>query len=135
MLEGFYDGDDLGQLAQRIDRIAGDEMLRVVGAAAAASMQDRISESKTSPAGEKWRAWSPAYAKTRSASHSLGIDTRAMVSSIDYEVGRDVEVGATVDHAKYFNADRAFVGLSAEDAEDIAKAIHKHAKRVIRGLS
>lgn len=75
--------------------------------------QTRITDEKTDPSGKPWKKWSPSYAATRNATHSLLIDTRAMVNTIEWRMsGDEVTVGSSRPYAGYVDNVRQFVGLS-----------------------
>jgi phage virion morphogenesis protein len=77
------------------------ELLESIGAAAESQTRRRIASEKSSPAGEKWQAWSDGYAKTRHGNQSLLQGNGDLLDSIQYFVsGEKVHVGTPLPYGK-----------------------------------
>ena len=77
--------------ARMVTRPAG--LMRTVGEGLEHQTRVRIHSEKRAPDGTPWAPWSPAYAKTRGAGHSLLKDTWAMVEGLE---SRSTATTATV---------------------------------------
>lgn len=106
-----------------------------VGALLESSTRRRISEEKAGPDGEAWAAWSPAYAKTREAQHSLLVGEGDLLDSIAFRTGaNEIAVGSGLVQAAalHFGGEeidrpelpaRPYLGLSEGDELAIGKLI------------
>jgi phage virion morphogenesis protein len=76
-------------------------MLDAIGQQQEDAARRRIYETKSSPDGERWPAWSRAYAETRGAQHSLLLGEGELAESMTHEVlSRDaVEIGSPMVYA------------------------------------
>ncbi|KEA51797.1 MULTISPECIES: phage virion morphogenesis protein [Mangrovibacter] len=76
------------------------ELLESIGATVESQTRRRISDEKTSPAGEKWQDWSERYRKTRNGNQSLLQGNGDLLDSIQFitERGR-VRVGSPLAYA------------------------------------
>lgn len=104
-----------------------------------ASAEQRISNTKTSPSGAPWPAWSPAYAAvTRSESLLLG--TGRMRGSIDAEQSGPDELTLFADTPYAARQQwggggipsREFLGMSEDDADQIGQAFAEYLADVYR---
>ena len=76
------------------------ELLESIGAVVESQTRRRISDEKSSPAGEKWQAWSDSYGKTRHGNQSLLQGNGDLLDSIQYFVERGrVRVGSPLAYA------------------------------------
>jgi phage gpG-like protein len=124
----------LEPLRAALDRIATPDWASLwdaVGAEVADQTQERIVEHKRTPDGVPWKPWSPAYAATRHANHSLLRNEGHMLEAITHfssrhqaEVGvRDSYRGDDMVYARRQNAARQFLGLSATNEEDLERVV------------
>ena len=67
--------EKLQQMRLAIEKLSDSslqqELLESIGAVVESQTRRRISDEKTSPAGERWEEWSEGYSKTRSGNQSL----------------------------------------------------------------
>ena len=71
-----------------------------IGAVVESQTRRRISDEKTSPAGERWEEWSEGYRKTRSGNQSLLQGNGDLLDSIQYIVERGrVRVGSPLSYS------------------------------------
>lgn len=71
-----------------------------------------------------WAPWSKAYAATRSAEHSLLIDTGALSESMNIaKVGNATLMGTNIPYAKKNDIERPFMGLSSDDKKGVKDVI------------
>lgn len=76
------------------------ELLDSIGAVVESQTRRRITGEKTSPAGEKWQAWSDSYADTRHGNQSLLQGDGDLLDSIQFIVERGrVRVGSPLAYA------------------------------------
>ena len=79
-----------------------ENVLGEIGQTLEDSARRRIAETKKSPEGKRWAPWSPAYAETRSAQHSLLRSTGNLLDSLTHQVDTsalEVEVGSNMVYA------------------------------------
>lgn len=98
---------ELDRLIARVGQAAEADtydMLDAIGQVLEDSARRRITDTKRTPGGERWKPWSKAYAKTRGAGKSLGRDRGHLLDSLTHQVdGKEtVEVGATMVYAAAF---------------------------------
>jgi phage virion morphogenesis protein len=126
---------DWQRLARRVASMCGTgdrhQLLEEIGAEVESQTRRRISEEKTSPDGEKWPAWSDAYAATRHEGQSLLEAEGYLLDSLQFAVSGDqVEVGSNLVYAaiqEFGGAEvgkpglpaRSYLGLSDENAADV----------------
>lgn len=79
----------LGEVFRRASRAGVGQILDEVGQAAEDGARERISDTKESPDGEKWKAWSERYAKTRHGGNSLLQSEGGLLDSLTHNVGSD----------------------------------------------
>jgi len=90
----------------------------------------RITSEKTAPSGRKWAPWSPEYAATRSAGHSLLIATGGLRDSINASVTKEgASVTAGVDYSAAVNKRRRFLGISSRNQKEIDVLINDWLER------
>jgi phage gpG-like protein len=100
--------EKLAQMRLAVEKLADSslqaELLEGIGAMVESQTRRRIADEKTSPAGEKWQAWSDGYAKTRHGNNSLLQGNGDLLDSIQYitERGR-VRVGTPLDYGRVMN--------------------------------
>lgn len=125
------DADQIDDVQRRLNTIlvtdAKDELLDEAGGLIAVQTRRRIRSEKTTPMGEDWAPWSPAYAETRSGGHKLGVDTGDMLRGIRIlrRTAKSRRVGSDLEYARGFDARRQFLGLSPENTEEITQALGK----------
>lgn len=125
--------DQLDRLTRRAEiasRADLSDLLGEVGQQQEASARKRISDTKRTPAGERWDPWSKRYAQTRANRHGLLIDEGDLRDRMTYAVdgSHAVRVGSPMVYAAthlFGSADgrtpaRAYLDTSGEfeDAED-----------------
>lgn len=108
------------------------DLVSAVGAEVQQQTRDRIEDEKRDPAGKPWAPWSPAYAATRGAQHSLLIDTGDLLASIKtIQRGNAVQVGSALVYARKQDAAREFIGLSESNEEDVLRVIGRFLEQEI----
>ena len=131
----------LKKLLDRITEIerrlhASGTLKRQVGKMLVAQTMRRISVEKTTPEGRPWKAWTPEYARTRGAGHSLLFDTGALLNSIKARVTKDgasVTSDAERDGMNYsaaVNKRRKFLGLSKANKDELDAIVSKWMERL-----
>ena len=96
--------EKLQQMRLAIERLSDSslqqELLESIGAVVESQTRRRISNEKTSPAGERWEEWSEGYRKTRSGNQSLLEGNGDLLDSIQYIVERGrVRVGSPLSYS------------------------------------
>ena len=91
--------EKLQQMRLAIEKLSDSslqqELLESIGAVVESQTRRRISDEKTSPAGERWEEWSEGYRKTRSGNQSLLQGNGDLLDSIQDIVERGrVRVGS-----------------------------------------
>jgi len=107
-------------------------LFELLGAEIESQTKRRISDEKSYPgSGFAWPAWSPAYAETLSAGHSLLQNEGHLLESIQYASDFDrLEVGSNLVYAAIHQfggaavgkpglPPREYLGLSAENMSDL----------------
>lgn len=105
-----------------LGKIGDPAALRTVldrlGQAGEDAARERIEDTKTSPAGEKWDAWSQRYARTRGTQHSLLVGEQSLLESMTHTVDDDaVQWGSNLVYAKRQNAARPYLGIGDIESE------------------
>ena len=119
------DERQMRMLIRRINEIearlrASGTLKRQLGKLLVEQTRRRITSEKTAPSGRKWAPWTPEYAATRSAGHSLLVSTGALRDSIKASVTKDgASVTAGVDYSAAVNNARTFLGISSRNAKEI----------------
>jgi phage gpG-like protein len=129
---------ELVQMLGRIERLRiAFERPRPLMAATAqtvnAQTETRIREEKRDPDGKPWRPWSAGYAATRTAQHSLLIDTQSMVKGVRDQVTGNTSaiVWAATDYSGYVNEDRPFMGVSDANANELESLLVAYVRDAI----
>ncbi|MFU8625523.1 phage virion morphogenesis protein [Raoultella ornithinolytica] len=96
--------EKLQQMRMAIEKLSDSslqqELLESIGAVVESQTRRRISDEKTSPAGERWEEWSEGYRKTRSGNQSLLQGNGDLLDSIQYIVERGrVRVGSPLSYS------------------------------------
>ncbi|WP_241185125.1 phage virion morphogenesis protein [Klebsiella grimontii] len=96
--------EKLQQMRMAIEKLSDSslqqELLESIGAVVESQTRRRISDEKTSPAGERWEEWSEGYRKTRSGNQSLLQGNGDLLDSIQYIVERGrVHVGSPLSYS------------------------------------
>lgn len=96
--------EKLQQMRLAIEKLSDSslqqELLESIGAVVESQTRRRISDEKTSPAGERWEEWSEGYRKTRSGNQSLLQGNGDLLDSIQYIVERSrVRVGSPLSYS------------------------------------
>lgn len=131
---------DLSRLAplrrrlERLSHLRVQELLDVLGSEVESQTRRRLSEEKTSPAGEAWDEWSEDYAARRPNKGGLLELSGDLLDSITYEVSSDaVTVGSNLIYAGTHqdgreNAGggmdipaRPYLGISDQNGEDLVE--------------
>lgn len=123
------DFKELGELRARIKRLTGHrvtDVLSSIGAEIEAQTKTRIGVDKQSPEGERWRAWSERYAKTRHSGQSLLQSEGGLLDSVQYIVESDqVSIGSNLTYARVHQfggngiPERPYLGLSPQNEDDV----------------
>jgi phage virion morphogenesis protein len=149
----------LGAVERLAERIAllGDmdtrPLMDEVGALGESQTKRRIDEEKTAPDGTPWPAWSESYAATRHHGQSLLVASQALLDSIDHVVGIGGDFAEWGSNLVYAAAHqngldmslvgsrrritipaRTFLGLSAENEEDLAVLVDDFVDRQLEAL-
>lgn len=115
------------------------KMLDAVGAVVESQTKRRIQSEKTSPEGNSWEAWSPAYAKTRHSNQSLLINTgqRGLLGSITHNVsGTELEVGTNLVYSgvhQYGHGKipaRPYLGVSSENQDELEATVEAYLRKL-----
>lgn len=96
--------EKLAQIRLAIEKLSDsslqEELLESIGAVVESQTRRRISDEKTSPAGEKWQDWSEDYRETRHGNQSLLQGDGGLMDSIQHIVERGrVRVGSPLGYA------------------------------------
>lgn len=94
----------LAQMQLAIEKLSDhslqQELLESIGAVVESQTRRRISDEKSSPAGEKWQDWSEGYSRTRHGNQSLLQGNGDLLDSIQFIVERGhVRVGSPLGYA------------------------------------
>lgn len=115
---------------QRLAAADRAEIMDMAGAVAESAARRRIVEEKTSPNGQAWAPWSAQYAKTRHSGHSLLSSSGSLADSLTrWADAQQAQVGSNIIYAAIHQFGdsntpaRPYLGLSDEDAQDIADVI------------
>jgi hypothetical protein len=104
--------------------------LRVLAKVVRGQTLKRIEQTKTSPDGERWRPWSPAYALTRKRKHSLLIDTRALLRTLAMRsAGGEVFFGSPQPYARHVQRERPFLGFGRNNFVELQGTLDGWAKQ------
>lgn len=91
--------------------------------------QARLKTGKRSPDGQTWPAWSPAYAATRGAGHSLLIDEKDLLRRLRVEPsGGDLLFGTPLDYPVFHQEGegvpmREWLGIGAGDVDPLQNVL------------
>ncbi|MFW6087001.1 MAG: phage virion morphogenesis protein [Myxococcota bacterium] len=100
------------------------DLMDAIGTEVESQTRRRIDEEKEDPEGTPWRPWSPEYAKTRGAHHSLLVNERHLMDSITHNVlGTELEVGSSLVYAGVHQKSRPYLGLSGENEADVLAVV------------
>jgi phage gpG-like protein len=97
---------EFDRLIAKVNAAADGEiyaLLDAIGQQQEDSARRRIRETKRGPDGERWERWSPEYAETREARHSLLVGEGLLADSMDHQVDtadKSVAVGSNMIYAK-----------------------------------
>jgi hypothetical protein len=104
---------------------------RDLGRLLVAQTKRRIQTEKTSPDGRPWMKWSPSYAATRGAGHSLLMDTHELFESIKARVRVDgVSINSDRTYAAFVNRTRTFLGVSRSNSKEFGTLVQKWMSRL-----
>lgn len=137
--------------AARLNALGGREfrhdLLEIAGATAEGGARRRIGEEKMSPEGVPWAAWSERYAATRRAGKSLLQSDGGLLDSLAHEVdpsGSHAAIGSNLVYAAIHQFGdeeasgeggipaRPYLGLSAQDDQDLLDAVDEFIARTLR---
>jgi len=96
----------LQSLIAKVNRLSHEsltDVLDTLGQQQEDAARERIRDTKKSPDGTRWKAWSRSYAKTRESQHSLLRDSGALDNSMTHVVdtaGKAVEIGSNMVYAR-----------------------------------
>lgn len=121
-----------------------DRLLEQLGADLESSTRERLSVTKTDPAGAPWVPWSADYAARRTTKGGLLDLTGQLVDTIAWELGDGgVNVGSEMVYAMTHQEgdldrgipERKFLGISAEDQETLEATAVAWLDRLLEGLA
>ena len=141
MIQILIGQGELKKLARRIAS-AKEQQLRLLPALArdlaagyAKLTKRRILVTKTAPDGTRWRSWATSYAATRSSQHSLLVDTKKLLRSIEHysaPSGKLASVRTKVPYAGYVQKKRPFLGIGDQERALADKLAERFVRRVLR---
>ena len=133
---------DLQRLQQRLAKLTDlGPALAAIAAYGESSTRQRLSDDKTDPAGNAWEPWSPAYAKTRGPQHSLLESRGDLIDSIVHDSdAAQAAWGSNLIYAATHQLgddsrgipDRAYLGLSEADIDQILDLVEQEIDRVLQ---
>lgn len=139
------DTSELDGLLHRLYALADpplDDLLEQLGADLEAGVRKRLSVTKTDPSGAAWTPWSPGYAARRPNKGGLLDLEGQLIDSIAFELEDGaVAVGSPMVYAMTHQAgrgpipERAFLGISDEDAANIQATTQAWMSRLLGGLA
>ena len=94
----------------------------------------RVLRTKQDPEGRPWKKWSPRYAATRTAKHSLLVDTKRLSRSFRSSAspaGRVAKVWNTAPYAGYVHDKRPIFGIGPAEETLIEGLTLAHMRRVL----
>ncbi|EMX0849584.1 phage virion morphogenesis protein [Pluralibacter gergoviae] len=99
-----FGAESLAQMRMAIEKLSDSslqqELLESIGAVVESQTRRRITDEKTSPAGERWEEWSPGYRTTRHGNQGLLQGNGDLLDSIQYVVERGhVRVGSPLSYS------------------------------------
>lgn len=101
------------------------DLAKQIASAVKEVAEKRVRVLKRAPNGRPWKRWSPAYAKTRGAQHSLLVDSGLLLRSFDTYAspgGHIAQVSNSAPYAGYVQALRPFLGLGKEE-DDVTAGV------------
>lgn len=136
-LDFTFDDAQVSRFLNGLSDVAIDALAYNVGALLESSTKERLATGQVSPEGEPWADWSEGYAATRSAHHSLLIDSGnpGLLDSIqNYSSGGTAEVGSNMVYAAIHQfggagagkpeiVARPYLGVSTDDRADVRDLI------------
>jgi phage virion morphogenesis protein len=141
-----YDMRGLDAVQKRINRLAKTHwpgLLDVVGATVESQTRRRIQDDKESPKGVAWPAWSEDYSAKRPEGRTLLMNEDHLLDSITFirDGSKGVKVGSNMIYAathQFGDEDRniparAYLGVSADNENDLIDAIDEYLDEVING--
>lgn len=123
-------------LQRALDRL-GDldtrKVAEIVGAVVESQTRRRIHEEKTTPDGEAWPEWSPAYAKAQEGASGTMLErSGAMLDSIGYTTRRDAAVvSSPLIYAGPMDEQRTFLGVGEAHKDEIVEAIEDFMRKAV----
>ena len=101
---------------QRFAEKVRREAFKRLGAKVKEQTRARITTTKKGPDGQRWKAWSDAYAATRTKRHSLLYATGLMLRTISVRSSADgITIGSPRTYAAAVQAERPFLGIGPRD--------------------
>ena len=136
--------DGIPEVVRRLGGIVNFEMDALtynIGALLEGSTKERIATGKEGPNGETWPDWSEDYAASRHGGHSLLMGEGSLLDSVqNYSRGGAAVVGTNLVYGAIhqFGGEevgsnipaRPYVGMSAEDREEISDLVTDHMERI-----
>ncbi|EGJ49047.1 phage virion morphogenesis protein [Desulfocurvibacter africanus] len=142
--------DRLAKRLERLRHLDTRTLLDEVGAAVESQTRRRITDEKEGPDGTPWPAWSPGYAETRHAGHSLLVGEGDLGDSVTYAVGLGgdfVEAGTNLIYGAIHQFGgqagrkraatipaRPYLGLSEGNESELASLVDDWADRQMESL-
>jgi phage gpG-like protein len=125
------------RVLRRLGEIDSPRLSKEVADVIVRQTKDRINKTKRDPHGVKWKKWSPSYAETRNASHSLLKDTEDLERGIEARVaGNRISIGVLgADYAPHVQRVRPFFGIGQDDGREIMAIIERRVEKVVDGAA
>ena len=131
----------IGEVKSRFNAINSklkkDEVYKIIAPKIKAQTKKRLLYGKKDPDGRRWADWSKGYLKTRTASQSKLLGTKALLNSIN--INREGDKIYIISNIEYANThqygdhernipQRAYVGINAQNISELDIAIKRHVK-------
>jgi hypothetical protein len=85
---------------------------------------DRLDDTKRSPDGNHWSAWSSDYAETRTSRHSLLISTGLLRRTVSVRsTATGIRIGSPRTYAAAVQAKRPFLGIGSADVKPLERVM------------
>lgn len=100
------------------------DLLEEIAGILESAVKRRLADEKEDPEGKPWKPWSPEYAKTRKAHHSLLINTGSLRDDIASEVSgaTQLTVFTVREYGGYVQATRPYMGASKDNLAEVEQA-------------
>lgn len=110
----------------------GEALEEPIAETVEAQVERRIGVEKTAPDGGTWPAWSASYARSGKAREMLE-RSGALLRSVTHIIrGDTIEVGSDLPYARRQQQRRPFLGLGAQDKQELDGVIQGVLERFVR---